>query len=86
MQRLAFRYSLKKIQRFEWDGNQKHGSNGAPESFNFYEQLITLKNLSNIILGSRLCCWLISYAFLNKKTKRIILNKYSPLQVASDKW
>ena len=39
------------IQRFEWDGNQKYGSNGAPESSILYKQGITWKDLSNIMLG-----------------------------------
>ena len=84
MQMLFFRWRLEKIQRFEFDGNQKHGSNGVLESFKVYKQRITLKDLSNIILGFSLYCWLISYAFLNKETKGIILKNYSPRQVASD--
>ena len=81
---LVFRKSVEKIQRFEWDGNQKYGSNGVPEFL--YKQRITLKDLSNIILGFSLCCSLIPCASLNKKIERIILNNYSPQQVASDKW
>ena len=40
---LVFRFGLETIQKFEWDGNQKYGSNGAPESSNLYKQQIILK-------------------------------------------
>ena len=32
---------FKSFQRFEWDGNQKYGSNGAAESSNLRKQRIT---------------------------------------------
>ena len=38
-----FRFGLETIHKFEWDDNQKYGSNGAPESSNLYKQQIILK-------------------------------------------
>ena len=40
---LVFRFGLETIQKFEWDGNQKYGSNGSPKSSNLYKQQIDLK-------------------------------------------
>ena len=72
---LVFRFGLETIQKFEWDGNQKYGSNGAPESSNLYKQQ-----------GVSLCCWLILCTFVNNQTRGIILSNHFPLHVASDKW
>lgn len=39
------------MKQFEWDGNQKNGSIGGPESSYVYEQRITEKDLTNLIFG-----------------------------------
>ena len=40
---LVFGFGLETIQKFEWDGNQKYGSNGALESSNLSKQQKILK-------------------------------------------
>ena len=69
------------IQRFEWDGNQKYGSIGAPESSNFYKQRITLKRSIKYNFWFYFMLLVIPWAFLNKQTERIILSNHSPQQV-----
>ena len=44
------------------------------------------KDLSNIIFGFSLYCWLIPCTFVNKQAEGIILSNHSPRTVASDVW
>ena len=39
------------LKQFDWDGNQKNGSIGGPESSYVYKQRITEKDLTNLIFG-----------------------------------
>ena len=82
---LVFRYCIETIQRLEWDGNQKYGSNDVPESSNFHKQEITLKRSIKyflvLVYSSLILC-----TFVNKQTGAIILSDHSPRKVASDKW
>ena len=78
------RFGLETIHKFKWDGNQKYGSNGAPESSNLYKQQViskrSVKYFMVLVYAVVILC-----TFVNSQAWGIILSNHFPLHVASDK-